>query len=185
LPSGENIVQAQHHLINPANRAYLQNPHLTPKVSIGHNWLGNLLLVLMIVCAAAEGFFLRRLLDMLDRLGNGGIRNGISTFMQNPDWSEVLIPAGLGVAILILLVATALLAARHGHKRQLLHDGKVVTGKLIAVDDRSVTYWLRSPMTGLNLQGTRKLKANGRSEAPTVDDPVAVLYLDDRTHAVL
>ncbi|MBE0690455.1 MAG: hypothetical protein IH587_10090 [Anaerolineae bacterium] len=178
-------MQAQHHLINPANSAYLQNPHLTPKVAIGHNRLGSLLLVLMIACAAAEGFFLRRLFDYVDAMGGGGIKWGFRLFMENPEWGRLLVPAILAVALLVLILVTAVMMARHGHKRQLLHDGKVVTGKVIAVDDKAVTYWLRSPMTGLNLQGTRKLKVNGSKEAPTVESPVAVLYLDDRTHAVL
>ncbi|MCC6617220.1 MAG: hypothetical protein IT320_27345 [Anaerolineae bacterium] len=183
MPSGVTIVQAQHHLINPANRAYLQNPHLTPKVAMGRNWFSYLLLLLLIVVAAAEGFFVRRFIDHLDALGGGGIKWGFRLFMERPEWRQLLIPGVLAAVLIVLIVATAAMLARNGNKRQLIHQGKVVTGKLIAVDDKSVTYWLRSPMTGLNLQGTRKL--NGHTEVPAVDEPVAVLYLDDQTHAVL
>lgn len=178
-------MQAQHHLIHPANHAYLQNPNLTPKVSIGHDWLGLLLFALMIVVAAVEGYFLRRFFDHLDQIGGGGVRWGLRLFTENPEWSYVIIPGVLAILLALLLLGTAWRMAKFSHRRQLLSEGKVVTGKLIAVNNKFVTYWLRSPMTGLNLEGKRKLTARGREDMPKVDAPVAVLYLDDQNHAVL
>ncbi len=178
-------MQAQHHLINPANHAYMQNPNLTPRVHIGHNWLGLLQLALLIVVAAVEGYVLRQLFDYVDMIGGGGVRWGIRVFMENPDLGRLVIPTLVAVVLALLVLATARQMEKFSRRRRLLSEGRVVTGKLIAVNNKSVTYWLRSPMTGLNLEGKRKLTASGRKDMPQVDEPVAVLYLDDQNHAVL